>query len=111
MSQEADQVVWYSRKVKNCQNHQKLKDRHGMDSPSKSPEEAVPPTLVASRTVRLYISVVLSHEVCVNVRAAPETYTPSTQLSYFNPNKEINLNFICHLQWLLGLTCMVHSFY
>ena len=62
--------------LKNCQNHQKLRDRHGTDSPAKSPEEAVLPTLVASRTMRLYISVVLSHEVCVNVRAAPETHTP-----------------------------------
>ena len=76
MSQEAGQMVWYSRKVKNCQNRQNLKDGHGMDSPSKSPEEAVLPTLVASRTWRLYVSVVLSQEVGVNVRAAPETHTP-----------------------------------
>lgn len=65
-----------TRKVKDRQNHQKLKDGHGMASPSKSPEEAVLPTLVASRAVRLCISLVLSHEVCGNVRAAPETHTP-----------------------------------
>lgn len=50
--------------------------RAWMASPSKSPEEAVLPTLVASRAMRLCISVVLSHEVCGNVRAAPETHTP-----------------------------------
>lgn len=65
-----------TRKVKDCQNHHKLKDGRGMASPSKSPEEAVLPTLVASRAMRLCISVVLSHEVCGNVRAAPETHTP-----------------------------------
>ena len=52
---------------KDCGNHQELGERPGTDSPSESPEGTSPADtlILASRTMKEYISVVLSTQSVV----------------------------------------------